>query len=1482
MSSGLFRLSIRGDQDVWFTGAPQQTYFLSLYKARTPYILKSLEIPFDTSNVAFGSTVTCTIPAYGDVVERFTLKFSLPALTYVRPGWTYPSNSTQFQPFIYLYDQNGNPIETKQMTPLTPYYSTATLNWVPYTPNLAIKFDGTRLTYTVSSIVYSFGFINTQASFFGFNPQLGNRVGGNVVTYAVTPGGLTSAQFTVQQAGWVQGYFPPQSLTYIDSVATYMIRNASLIIGGQTIDTVTGEYIEIRQDLEIPYENQQALTLLNGKNDTSQSQIARTYFVTLPFTPEMRVPIRDLYRHDVKVQISFETFQNITATTNPFNGVGFLSKNSYAFLNTYTGATNLTVGSGTPYVFPVPYSNTVCFDGTYTYIFSGNEYSFFSGNFTDRTVYNAATPIGGSVSTARSEASFVINGTVYILSNDGRLTFFTSTQNLSGNARYLTTSASMVSSVLPSGLTSIAAGTDGTNIYFYEGVNNGLTTASFTGVISTGSVLTASAVTGTIAVGSIVVGAGVPTGTVILAQLPGGTPGGTGTYTVNTATAVASVAMTTGGYSNLYQYNTLTQGFQSFNLITGAYTFGTLLKVYGSGTTSAVTSIPTTINLQVTPVFDGRYMYFADKYQQSIIIQYDTTKPFTSGTSYTVFNYATALTIAQQNLQAAVYDGRYVYFVTDSTSIWIRYDTTVSFALGTSWSSYNLNSAVYTTSASIGFRSPVFDGRYIFVSGTTQSIFMLYDTQGGFTSPGSYQWFNFTTGLNSLGSSSSFTIPGVNTFNVNIYDGRFIYSYPNGSPYIVRFDTSTPVAPTSITATIVADYASFPTNRPLPKEYLITQTTMVQSLVPRFDIQLSGPTKELFILNQTPTVTAPYVYGAPTSNLVMKFNDESVFDYMSRDVNPLLFHTAYPQRNVLALSFSRDPESNSKLAGSVNMSRIRSVNLQVGTTNTTRLYARSYNVFRVDSGLGGLRFGSPDFSTMFRPDNRWIYQSSTALIAGQTISTGSSPLLFAITGGTINPTSTTVDYAGFNYIAGNFTGTIRSGTQVFTTTGTQDGFVFYPLFGVFSKLGAFNKITAGASQTVNVTCVSVPVQILGTGATSTSSGLFVSGTFTGTTVTFYNTNGSIGGTKNTGGSGTNSFIVKYTNGVYVWAIIFATSASVTVPSIAINLTGIYAVTQSTGAFTILNATTGGAGPTTQIGTIDGSCFAFTLAGVFGLYAPMGQAGAQTVPWSLANGPDLSVVIVGYTNSTAVPVYNTTSTLTFTVTTVANSMFIVKMNVNLYPTWGTYVQTSSGTVTNGNMSVTVSSLDSSIFVTGQVVGASQTISAYNAPTATSSVNTGPTSTASGSLFIFKYNSLGTALWGTFINPANGVVASPFPFSITSDASGNVYTCGYTTGQTLFYTTGNTLAKTITPVSTSRVSYIAKYTGAGALSWATWNDSSTPGLNQATGLSFDPTTMTACVAGYFTQSTNFYNADGVTFTTLTPVGTQDAYVTRYYAL
>ena len=119
-----------------------------------------------------------------------------------------------------------------------------------------------------------------------------------------------------------------QTFPYYDSVGTWAIKSAELKIGGQTIQTLTGEFIELWNDLYISYENQPGLQVLTGKNDTGTTinPPGRTYYVNLPFYfyghPALYVPLVALSRQDVEVHVTFRNFNELTAVsvTNPTLG----------------------------------------------------------------------------------------------------------------------------------------------------------------------------------------------------------------------------------------------------------------------------------------------------------------------------------------------------------------------------------------------------------------------------------------------------------------------------------------------------------------------------------------------------------------------------------------------------------------------------------------------------------------------------------------------------------------------------------------------------------------------------------------------------------------------------------------------------------------------------------------------------------------------------------------------------------------------------------------------------------------------------------------------------------------------------------------------------------------------------------------------------------------------------------------------------------
>jgi hypothetical protein len=130
-----------------------------------------------------------------------------------------------------------------------------------------------------------------------------------------------------------------QRYNYYDSVGTIAITRADLKIGGQTVQSLTGDYIEVWNELNIPYENQPGLQLLTGKYDT-QTNVpppGRTYYINLPYyfydKPELALPIAALGRQDVEVWITFNNFSNLTSisVTNPTLQATIITE--YAYLS---------------------------------------------------------------------------------------------------------------------------------------------------------------------------------------------------------------------------------------------------------------------------------------------------------------------------------------------------------------------------------------------------------------------------------------------------------------------------------------------------------------------------------------------------------------------------------------------------------------------------------------------------------------------------------------------------------------------------------------------------------------------------------------------------------------------------------------------------------------------------------------------------------------------------------------------------------------------------------------------------------------------------------------------------------------------------------------------------------------------------------------------------------------------------------------------
>jgi hypothetical protein len=207
--------------------------------------------------------------------------------------------------------------------------------------------------------------------------------------------------------------------------------------------------------------------------------------------------------------------------------------------------------------------------------------------------------------------------------------------------------------------------------------------------------------------------------------------------------------------------------------------------------------------------FDGRYLYFVPGHEFTFVLpspglvaRYDPARSFTLPTAWTTFSTATLIDSGTEpdsgglppspQYQGATFDGRYIYFVPDSSynilavgNIAVRYDTHGGFATPAAWSTFDTTSVSGSPGTThLSYCGAVFDGRYIYFVPANIPGVLRYDTRMPFTAPSS--WSEFDTTPLVVGDAGD---AGLATyFEGGAFDGRFVYLVPLDGP-VLRFDT---------------------------------------------------------------------------------------------------------------------------------------------------------------------------------------------------------------------------------------------------------------------------------------------------------------------------------------------------------------------------------------------------------------------------------------------------------------------------------------------------------------------------------------------------------------------------------------------------------------------------------------------------------------------------------------------------------------------
>jgi hypothetical protein len=112
---------------------------------------------------------------------------------------------------------------------------------------------------------------------------------------------------------------------YTDSIGHALIEYCDLVIGGQTIERITGEYMEIFSELCVSNSQQDAYYYLVGKsrdqtitggNNTGR----RIYIVTLPFyffrNNQLGIPLYSIYRQEVELKFKFRPLLDVVINSD--------------------------------------------------------------------------------------------------------------------------------------------------------------------------------------------------------------------------------------------------------------------------------------------------------------------------------------------------------------------------------------------------------------------------------------------------------------------------------------------------------------------------------------------------------------------------------------------------------------------------------------------------------------------------------------------------------------------------------------------------------------------------------------------------------------------------------------------------------------------------------------------------------------------------------------------------------------------------------------------------------------------------------------------------------------------------------------------------------------------------------------------------------------------------------------------------------------
>ena len=389
-SAGWLKIATEGIQDIYIHGKPDISYFQTVYKAHSSFLLNTFEIPFNNPPLTSGGTAICRVPYKGDLLRGLTLRVNLPPAYTPGPGWI---RQTTYPPSIKFFFVDGTSLEVYSVAQPNNIY--ATYNFISNVQMLTSNLSG-----LVSNGMYIYG-----------TPYTG----------LVTVADNSDLQYITANLGTTQYTLPILSLTHI---------NFANLIANATTQNITNSNL-------YPFSN--ILPIAAGMNIYSSSYTGAVNIATVTttgiytnLTAQQPVSMinRTVYFSNLNTTYSTTNISNITVAVSTSN----ISNGMIVYGSGYTGIVTANVLTSNTALLTFSAKQPAAINTALTFLATSNlstsnvsrinlSFSNTFGVYPGMNIYNSGITgpvnvfsVTGNVVSANvtSQQPFSINGSLYV------------------------------------------------------------------------------------------------------------------------------------------------------------------------------------------------------------------------------------------------------------------------------------------------------------------------------------------------------------------------------------------------------------------------------------------------------------------------------------------------------------------------------------------------------------------------------------------------------------------------------------------------------------------------------------------------------------------------------------------------------------------------------------------------------------------------------------------------------------------------------------------------------------------------------------------------------------------------------------------------------------------------------------------------------------------------------------------------------------